>query len=111
MSIPVAETDQAPAGPATEPGLKYAWYVVLVLMICYTLSFIDRQILSMLIGPIKRDFNISDIGVGLLQGVAFLSFYTFMGLPVGWLVISGRSSPREWAWALAKPRSRRRRCR
>jgi MFS family permease len=70
----------------TGPNLKYAWYVVFVLMICYTLSFIDRQILSMLVGPIKRDFEISDTGVGLLQGLAFVAFYTLMGLPVGWLV-------------------------
>jgi hypothetical protein len=39
-----------------EPSLKYAWYVVFVLMVCYTLSFIDRQILGMLVDPIKRDF-------------------------------------------------------
>jgi MFS family permease len=86
MSIPVAETDRAPAGPATEPDLKYAWYVVFVLMICLTLSFIDRQILSLLVDPIKRDLGVSDTRIGVLQGLAFALFYTFMGLPVGWLV-------------------------
>jgi MFS family permease len=80
ISEPVSEAQKK------EPGLKYAWYVVLVLMICYTLSFIDRQILGMLVDPIRRDFQISDTGVGLLQGLAFVAFYTFMGLPVGWLV-------------------------
>ncbi|HEY7181734.1 MAG TPA: MFS transporter [Blastocatellia bacterium] len=78
--------ERAAESQTTEPGLKYAWYVVIVLMLCYTLSFIDRQILSMLVGPIRRDFKISDTGVGLLQGLAFVTFYTFMGLPVGWLV-------------------------
>ena len=86
MSIPVAETDRAPAGPATEHGLKYAWYVVFVLMICFTLSFIDRQILGLLVAPIKRDLGVSDTRIGVLQGLAFALFYTFMGLPVGWLV-------------------------
>jgi MFS family permease len=87
MSVPVAEPNQATAAaPTTEADLKYAWYVVFVLMVCYTLSFIDRQILGMLVDPIKRDFEISDTGVGLLQGLAFVAFYTFMGLPVGWLV-------------------------
>jgi len=86
MSIPVAETDRAPAGPATEPGLKYAWYVVFVLMICFTLSFIDRQILGLLVDAIKRDLGVSDTRIGVLQGLAFALFYTFMGLPVGWLV-------------------------
>jgi MFS family permease len=87
MSIPSTEANQESAGPKTaESSLKYAWYVVFVLMVCYTLSFIDRQILGMLVDPIKRDFEISDTGVGVLQGLAFVAFYTFMGLPVGWLV-------------------------
>jgi MFS family permease len=47
------------------------------------LSFMDRQILSMLVGPMKRDLGISDTRVGLLQGLAFALFYTFMGLPLG----------------------------
>jgi MFS family permease len=70
----------------TESGLKYAWYVVFVLMICLTLSFIDRQILGLLVDPIKRDLGVSDTRIGVLQGLAFALFYTFMGLPVGWLV-------------------------
>lgn len=63
-----------------------AWYVVLVLTVCYTLSFIDRQILSLLVGPIKADLDISDTQVGLLGGFAFSLFYTFVGLPLGRLV-------------------------
>jgi MFS family permease len=66
-----------------EPSLRYAWYVVLILMVCYTLSFVDRQILSLLVGPMKRDLAISDTRIGLLQGVAFALFYGLMGLPLG----------------------------
>jgi MFS family permease len=66
-----------------EPSLGYAAYVLFVLMICYTLSFIDRQILSLLVGPIKRDLGISDTLVGLLQGVAFAVFYGSLGIPIG----------------------------
>jgi len=61
----------------------FAWYVVIILTACYTLSFIDRQILGLLVGPIKRDLGISDTRVGLLQGLAFSVFYTFLGLPLG----------------------------
>lgn len=88
MSVPVAENNQAPSATSqtTESEPKYAWYVVFVLMVCLTLSFIDRQILGMLVDPIKRDFGISDTRIGWLQGPAFAIFYTFMGLPVGWLV-------------------------
>ncbi|HUK89002.1 MAG TPA: MFS transporter [Blastocatellia bacterium] len=72
----------AGTGPRS-PSLRYAWYVVIVLMTCYTLSFIDRQILSLLVGPIKHDLQISDTRIGLLQGLAFATFYTLLGLPVG----------------------------
>jgi MFS family permease len=65
------------------PSLGYASYVLFVLMICYTLSFIDRQILSLLVGPIKRDLGLSDTRVGLLQGLAFALFYGSLGIPIG----------------------------
>jgi MFS family permease len=47
------------------------------------LSYMDRVILSLLVAPMKRDLGISDTRVGLLQGLAFGLFYTFMGLPLG----------------------------
>jgi MFS family permease len=81
---------ETPAAPA--PSLGYAWYVVFVLMICYTLSFIDRQILALLVGPIKSELQISDTAIGLLQGLAFALFYTICGLPMG--RIADRSSRR-----------------
>lgn len=61
----------------------YAWYVVAVLMLAYTLSFIDRQILSLMVGPIRSDLGISDTGFSLLSGFAFALFYTLMGIPLG----------------------------
>ncbi|MBS0417851.1 MAG: MFS transporter [Proteobacteria bacterium] len=63
-----------------------AWYVVGVLMLAYTLSFIDRQILSLLVQPIKAELAVSDTQIGLLQGLAFALFYTVLGLPMGWVV-------------------------
>jgi MFS family permease len=63
-------------------------------MLCYTLSFVDRQILSLLVGPIKRDLMISDTRIGLLLGFAFAVFYTFAGLPIGRIVDTyGRRNP------------------
>ncbi|HTE39404.1 MAG TPA: MFS transporter [Steroidobacteraceae bacterium] len=64
---------------------RYAWFVVFILMVCYTLSFVDRQILAFLVGPIKRDLGVTDTQIGLLQGFAFALFYTFLGVPIGWL--------------------------
>src|ERR1700722_2788606 len=80
-SLEAAASSSKPAEATS--SLRYAWYVVLILMVCYTLSFVDRQVLSLLVGPIKRDLAISDTRVGLLQGFAFTMFYTLVGLPLG----------------------------
>ena len=64
------------------PNQGYAWYVVFVLVVAYTFSFIDRQILALLVGPIKQDLGLSDTLFSLLGGIAFASFYTLLGLPI-----------------------------
>jgi MFS family permease len=65
------------------PGPRYTWYVVATLTALYTLSYMDRTILSILVGPIKRDLHVSDTMIGLLTGLAFAVFYTLIGLPMG----------------------------
>lgn len=65
------------------PERRYAWFVVGVLMAAYTLSFVDRQIIALLVGPIKRDLQISDFEISLLQGFAFAILYTVLGIPFG----------------------------
>ncbi len=70
-------------------SMRHAWYVAGVLMICNTISFIDRQVLGLLVDPIKHDLGISDTRMGLLQGVAFGIFYTLFGMPMGRLVERG----------------------
>lgn len=63
--------------------VRKAWYAAIVLMLCYTLSYVDRQILSLLVPFIKADLKINDTLVGLLQGFSFALFYAAMGLPLG----------------------------
>ena len=67
-------TRQPDAGP-------YAWYVVALLIVAYTFSFIDRQILTLMVGPIRETLKISDTGLSLLHGFAFALFYSVMGIP------------------------------
>ena len=61
---------------------RRAWYVVAVLLLAYMVAFIDRQILSLLVQPIRRDLGISDTQIGLLAGFAFAIFYSVLGLPI-----------------------------
>jgi MFS family permease len=69
-------------------SLAYAWYVVAVLMVAYVFSFIDRQILNLLVGPIRSDLGISDTQMSLLMGFSFALFYTICGIPLGRLADS-----------------------
>ena len=57
-------------------------YTLGVLVVVYTFNFIDRQILSILIEPIKNDLGVSDFGMGLLSGTAFAIFYATLGMPL-----------------------------
>lgn len=63
-----------------------AVYLLIVLVAAYIVAFLDRQIIALLIGPIKKDFAISDFDVGLLQGLAFSLSFSIATLPVGWMV-------------------------
>ena len=65
------------------PPPGYAWYVVGVLTLAYIFSFIDRQILSLMVGPIQQDLGIGDKQMSLLMGLSFAVFYTLFGIPLG----------------------------
>jgi predicted MFS family arabinose efflux permease len=73
---------------AAAPGQaspSYRYLVVTILMVVYTFNFLDRQILSILAEPIRRDLHLSDTQLGVLTGLAFAIFYTGFGIPVAWL--------------------------
>lgn len=72
------------AAKTDEKSLTYSWAVAFLLMLGYTISYIDRELLSLLIAPIKGKFDLTDFQAGLLLGPAFAIFYTFMGVPLGW---------------------------
>ena len=75
-------------------------YALGVLVVVYTFNFIDRQILSILLEPIKQDLGLTDSALGLLTGFAFALFYATLGIPIA--RFADRSNRRNLiAWALA----------
>jgi predicted MFS family arabinose efflux permease len=71
----------------------YAHYVLGVLLTVNVINFIDRQVLSIFIGPIKEEFGVSDTSIGLLVGFGFALFYTIAGIPIArWADRSSRRS-------------------
>ena len=73
---------KASAGANAKPLSIVNWYIVGVLTLAYLFSYIDRQILSLMVGPIRRDLDITDTEFSLLHGLAFAVFYTFLGIPL-----------------------------
>ncbi|GAB4148076.1 MAG: MFS transporter [Sphingomonadales bacterium] len=70
---------------ATWPSPARAWTMVFILLIAYISSFIDRQLVTLLVDPIQKDLRLTDTEFSLLAGAAFSLFYMSMGIPLGWL--------------------------
>lgn len=83
--MPAAAPVVAAEGPtlrAPRQDGAYAWYVVVVMCLGFTFSYMDRSILPLLIGPLERSLHLTDTTVALLQGAAFAIFYALFGLPL-----------------------------
>ena len=65
------------------PSPIVAWTTVVILSLTYMFSYMDRQILVLLVEPIKADLHITDTQVSLLTGFAFAVIYTISGIPMG----------------------------
>jgi MFS family permease len=79
--------------------------VVVVLLLAYVLSFVDRDVLSLLVGEIKRELALDDKQIGWLLGAPFALFYATCGIFIAWLADRGS---RKWVifagvmlWSLA----------
>ena len=79
-------TETETAARDNYPRPIIAWATVAILFFAYIFSFIDRMIISLLVEPLKAEFNVTDTQIGLLMGPAFALFYTFAGLPIGRLI-------------------------
>jgi MFS family permease len=80
----ILRTQAAP--PQTEKATAKAWLGLFVLVLMYVASYMDRQIISLMVEPLKRDLHLSEMQFGLLQGAAFATFYALVGFPMGWMV-------------------------
>ncbi len=63
----------------------YRRYVLGILLVVYTFNYLDRQILSILLEPIKHDLGLSDTALGFLTGIVFALFYATLGVPIAML--------------------------
>ncbi|HWE46341.1 MAG TPA: MFS transporter [Caulobacteraceae bacterium] len=73
-----------PDDAAPYPRPAYAWSVVAILFLTAVLSYTDRQVLSLLVDPIRAELKIDDTQMSLLLGAAFAVIYGIAGVPLGW---------------------------
>jgi MFS family permease len=81
--------DESIARDATSepwPSPARAWYAVFVFALALMINMLDRGIVSLLVGPIKRDLGLSDTEMSYVMGAAFVIFYMLLGLPIARLV-------------------------
>ena len=65
---------------------RAAWWALILLTATYTFSFVDRQIINLLVDPIRADLSLSDSEVSFLQGLAFVMPYVLLSIPIGRIV-------------------------
>lgn len=79
----MSEADKGAFTPA------YRNYALGLLVVVYVFNFIDRSILGILVEPIKQDLGVNDTMMGFLGGIAFATFYTFLGIPIARMADKG----------------------
>lgn len=83
---------RAPLSPAR------SWWAIFIFMVALMFNYLDRQLMTLLITPIKADFGLSDTQISLLIGFAFVLFYVLAGIPMARFIDRG---PRKWIVASA----------
>lgn len=68
--------------PAVKPSSSGRTWILAVLTLVYTFNHVDRQILVILLEPIKLELGLRDSQLGMLTGIAFAAFYATLGIPV-----------------------------
>jgi MFS family permease len=81
-----AATKLPAAAPADDHIRVSAWWSLTVLTFLYSISVMDRQVITLLVRDIRADLGITDFQIGLIHGAAFAIFYVSFGLIFGWAV-------------------------
>lgn len=66
------------------PNRVYSWFVIGVLIVAALVAYVDRQVVAIVVDPMKEDLGVGDAQIGWLYGV-FAVFYAIAALPIAWL--------------------------
>lgn len=77
----------------TKPKCQYKHYLLILLTVVATFNYVDRFVLSLVLEPIKHEFQLNDSQLGFLTGFAFALFYSLAGIPIArWADRGNRNS-------------------
>jgi len=83
MTVDASAFNSSPA--QAEGSIVVRWYVLIMMVLVYTLSIADRYVVSTVLEPIRAELHLTDAGVAFLTGVSLALFYVFFGFPISWL--------------------------
>lgn len=74
-----------PADGARSPWPWAATWPLVLFTLISVFNYLDRSLLGLALPAIKREFGATDTQLGLVSGLAFIIFYSLLGLPIAWL--------------------------
>lgn len=95
MTGEMAKDGEQPGGASVKAYLpqregtvptRAAWYALTLFTLMYVANNIDRSIMSILVEPVRHEFDLSDSQLGFLSGMAFALTYSLVGIPIGYLI-------------------------
>lgn len=78
-------TTATPIEAGRQYSLGQRWYVLIIMMLTYTLNIADRYVMSTVLEPIRLELKLTDGGIAFLTGVSLALFYVVMGIPLSWV--------------------------
>jgi len=70
------------ADTAAVSGNGYRRWLLFVLFLVCFVNYADRSVVGAVAEPLRREFHLSDLQLGLLQGISFALLYSLLGIPV-----------------------------
>ncbi len=80
-----SKVPNAPVDADSVASLGQRWYVLIIMMLAYTINIADRYVMSTVLEPIRLELKLTDGGVAFLTGVSLAFFYVIMGIPLSWI--------------------------
>ncbi|MDX1496182.1 MAG: MFS transporter [Salinisphaeraceae bacterium] len=93
MSIASQPGSHPQFGTMNNPTGWYRTYCLSLIFVVLVIAYVDRGIFGVVLEPVKNEFGLSDLSLGLLTGPAFAVFYAVMGIPLArWADVGNRKT-------------------